>query len=139
MLFIFRFPFSFTFTFCKHKQQILCFEKTIKVHQYEYPMKSQVTWHKTGRGGTGRDLSDRSVRVRLGGDGSCCDGSCGDGSGGDGSGGDGLGGDGSGSDGSGGNRLGGDGSVGDGSVGNESVAKKVAADPSSFKWFMFRA
>jgi hypothetical protein len=40
-------------TICLH------FVKTIKIHQYGYPMKGQVTWHEldwvwTGRAGMGR-------------------------------------------------------------------------------------
>jgi hypothetical protein len=47
-----------------------------------------------------------------------------------------LGGNGSGEDGSGGDGSGKNGSVGHGSVMNGSVAKKVAADPPSFNWFL---
>jgi hypothetical protein len=143
MLFIFRYPCLFTF---REHNDLFHFEKRIKVHQYGYPMKGQVTWHETGRVWRGRVVpgGDGLVRDGSGGDGSGGDGSGSvglgdDGSGGDGSGGersgsDGLGGDRSGEDGSGGENSGKNGLVGDGSVGNGSVMKKVAADPP-FNWF----
>jgi hypothetical protein len=53
----------------------LHFEKTIKVHQYGYPMKGQVTWHVTGwagsrgqvgQGQVGTDRLSRSETAQVG-------------------------------------------------------------------------
>jgi hypothetical protein len=96
----------------------------------------QVGCGQVEQGGAGTG-GDGSVRDGSGGDGLCGDGSGGDGSGGERSGGNG-------SAGTGRERMGWDGSgkngsVGDGSVGNGLVAKKVAADPPSFNWFLLKS
>jgi hypothetical protein len=43
----------------------LHFEKTIKFHQYGYPMKDQVTWHGRGRAGTGQARTGRAGTGRV--------------------------------------------------------------------------
>jgi hypothetical protein len=44
----------------------LLFEKPIKIHQYGYPMKGQVTWRETDRVGTGRAGTDQAKTDRDG-------------------------------------------------------------------------
>jgi hypothetical protein len=50
---IFIFRLLCLFTSRENNNFFFKFGKAIKVHQYGYPMKGQVTWHELGRAWTG--------------------------------------------------------------------------------------